>query len=227
MKCYSLFAILLLIQFSSADNAIIQGYVRDKSTGAPFRNVVVEIYSTDDSSRPIASTRTNDQGFYGAEVVPEKYYDVFVRVGDPNPNQRTSTIVVNNSVYTINFEIQSEISHSQVMIERYGFWIVVIVATVILVIILIDQIFLRKKRIIKSLEQEKEVLEKKLEKEEVTAEDEMTRLQKETDQIEYMINLTKIKFHKRQLDEESFREIVRDYQKKLIELEAKINRLKT
>jgi hypothetical protein len=34
--------------------------------------------------------------------------------------------------------------------------------------------------------------------------------------------LTKIKYHKRELDEESFREIVKDYQKQLMEINVKI-----
>lgn len=40
--------------------------------------------------------------------------------------------------------------------------------------------------------------------------------------IEEMIELAKVKYHKRKLDEESFREIVRDNQKRLIEVETKI-----
>ncbi|MCX6695523.1 MAG: AAA family ATPase, partial [Candidatus Altiarchaeota archaeon] len=44
-------------------------------------------------------------------------------------------------------------------------------------------------------------------------------------EIESMIELAKSKYHKRELDEESFREITRDDQKKLIEIESKLNKL--
>ena len=40
-----------------------------------------------------------------------------------------------------------------------------------------------------------------------------------------MITLTKAKFHRREIDEESFREITRDQQEKLIELESEIKEL--
>ena len=47
-------------------------------------------------------------------------------------------------------------------------------------------------------------------------------LQKEKEEIEKMMAIAKAKYHKRELDEESFREIIRDNQKKVIELELKI-----
>ena len=55
--------------------------------------------------------------------------------------------------------------------------------------------------------------------------DELKQLLVEKDKIEYMINLTKIRYHKRAMDTESFREIVRDYQKKLVELDARMSEL--
>jgi hypothetical protein len=48
------------------------------------------------------------------------------------------------------------------------------------------------------------------------------RLLSEKKTIEEMIELAKIKYHKRTLDEESFREIIRDNQKRLIEIETRI-----
>ncbi len=54
---------------------------------------------------------------------------------------------------------------------------------------------------------------------------ELNRLNDEKRSIEGMIKLAHIKFNKRKLDEESFREIVRDHQKKLIEIEMQINDL--
>jgi hypothetical protein len=52
--------------------------------------------------------------------------------------------------------------------------------------------------------------------------DELTQLQEEKNQIDELIKRTKVKYHKRELDEESFREIVKDYQKQLMEINVKI-----
>ncbi len=54
---------------------------------------------------------------------------------------------------------------------------------------------------------------------------ELLKLQDEKKSIEEMIRIAKKKYHNRMLDEESFREIVRDHQKKLIEIEARINQI--
>lgn len=54
---------------------------------------------------------------------------------------------------------------------------------------------------------------------------EISRLVKEKKRIEEMIELAKSKYHRRVLDEDSFREIVKENQKKLIEIEARINDL--
>jgi len=54
---------------------------------------------------------------------------------------------------------------------------------------------------------------------------ELDKLQKEKRDIEELIELAKKKYHSRKLDEESFREIVRDHQKKLIEIESKISNM--
>ncbi len=52
--------------------------------------------------------------------------------------------------------------------------------------------------------------------------DELTELQNKRDHIKELIRRTKVKYHKRELDEESFREIVKDYQKQLMEINVKI-----
>ncbi|MEA1925030.1 MAG: hypothetical protein U9M95_04095, partial [Candidatus Altiarchaeota archaeon] len=54
---------------------------------------------------------------------------------------------------------------------------------------------------------------------------ELKRLHDEKKSVEEMMKLAQFKFRKRKLDEESFREIVRDQQKRLIEIEATINEM--
>ena len=52
---------------------------------------------------------------------------------------------------------------------------------------------------------------------------EIVQLQNRKRELEEMIKIATHKFHRRKLDDQSFREIVRDQQGKLIEIEAKIN----
>lgn len=52
--------------------------------------------------------------------------------------------------------------------------------------------------------------------------DELNKLHEQKAHIEELIKRTKLKYHKREIDEESFREIVKDYQKQLMEINVKI-----
>lgn len=56
--------------------------------------------------------------------------------------------------------------------------------------------------------------------------DELEKLQERSKWIAELIKQTKIKYHKRDIDEESFREIVKEYQKELMELDLKVRVLK-
>jgi len=62
-------------------------------------------------------------------------------------------------------------------------------------------------------------------KEPGNVESELMKLKNEKDEIEGLIDLAKEKYHMRKIDQESFREIVRDHQKKLIEIESKMSRI--
>jgi 5-hydroxyisourate hydrolase-like protein (transthyretin family) len=223
---FFLFAALCTVSAGEFD-ATVKGFVMDQATGMPFSGVVVDIYKSDDHSTTAASVKTDERGYYETEVAGGQYYDIYVRLGDPNPYQRTQSVVQKNGVYTINFNVHTETNYSERVVERYGFWIVVVVAAIILLVILFDQLFFRRRRVVKALEDEQVKLKKRLEETTEEPKDELARLEKERDKMYYMINLSKIKFHKRELDEESFREIVRDYEKKLIEIEARIEELKS
>jgi|GEM_PF-2430694 len=63
-----------------------------------------------------------------------------------------------------------------------------------------------------------------LEKTTTPKQSENARLNAQRKEIEELINVTKKKYTKRQLDEDGFRGIVRDYQKQLIEIENKIKK---
>lgn len=219
----SLLLLLLLYSASAAENATIYGYVTDRDTGKPLDDIVVEIFSSADHSAPVASVYTDIKGSYNASVPAGQTYDIYVRLGKVNPSQ--SVYLAEGYVQKVDFEISMQsVSQTTSIIEDSGFSMVVVVAVVILVVILFDQVYLRKKRVMRDLEAEKKHLEKKL-AEEGEPMDELSSLKKERDRINYMVNLTKTKYHQRKLDEESFREIVRDYQKTLIEIETKIEEM--
>lgn len=56
--------------------------------------------------------------------------------------------------------------------------------------------------------------------------DEIKKLQDEKGRLEELIKNTKAKYHRREIDEESFREIVKDYQKELMEINVKIGKMR-
>lgn len=56
-------------------------------------------------------------------------------------------------------------------------------------------------------------------------EEKITELSAKRDEINSLIELSRKKYMKRQLDEETFKEIVRDYQKELIGIEGEIKKL--
>ena len=213
--------LIALLTLSSAQNAELQGYVKDRKTGAPYAGINVDIYPSDDHSRPAAQTQTDSKGYYSATVPPGKYYDVYARIGDTNPTYRTSAAVAEGGVYIMDFNIDAESSYTNIVVEKYGFWIVVLVAFIILAVILADTAvrMLSRRR---EGSMEAGVQARAGEK----PADELGGLLKDKQEIESMIELSKSKYHKRLIDDESFREIVRDQQKNLIEVEAKIRSLK-
>ena len=181
--------------------ATIQGYVRDRNTGESRAGVKVELYSSDDHTNVVSSTETDDKGFYMMSVEAGRYYDVYLRVGDVNPNQRTPEIVSSGGSYAMNFNIVTESSYSDSVVEKYGFGIVVAVALLVLAIIVFDKLLSRR-----------------------THEPSVDEMKRERDEIKGMLDVAREKYHRREIDEESFREITRDEQQRLIQLEAKISK---
>lgn len=59
-----------------------------------------------------------------------------------------------------------------------------------------------------------------------TTSGELEKLEKERDIIQELIKKAKLMYHKREIDEESFREIIKDYQKQMMENSMKIKELK-
>jgi len=57
------------------------------------------------------------------------------------------------------------------------------------------------------------------------ADPEVKKLTDERAEIQTMIEMTKAKYHTRAIDEKSFSNIIEDYQKRLIEIEAKLKKL--
>jgi len=215
-------AIILIPGICIASAVPVQGHVRDQDTGRPMKGIVVEIYDTNNPAKPVANSTTDESGYYKFDVEPNRNYDIYVRLGKVNPSK---TIYVGTGGAIQDFRLSTKGNWVEIT-EESGLWVVVVVAIFIILFIIFDQLYLKKRRMLKALEKETSELEKKLDKDVVEGEtNELDSLKKERDRLKYMINRTKIKYHKREIDEESFREIVRDYQKKLIEVETKIEEI--
>jgi hypothetical protein len=80
------------------------------------------------------------------------------------------------------------------------------------------------------LQKEKNELEdiirvSKVQKKSYSVDNELIELQKKKDEIEEIIRIAKVKYYKRKLDEDSYKGIVKDNQEKLIQVEAKIGKI--
>jgi uncharacterized membrane protein len=188
---------------SEPDYATISGYVRDAKTGASIRNVRVEIFPSSDHSSPTFSTQTDERGYYVARVTPGDYYDIYLRMGDLNPSQRTTTSAEGGSSYTVNFNIVTESNYQNTVVERYGIGLALAVAVVVLMVIVFDRLVALRGSRAPSIDE----------------------LRRQRDALIETIGLARGKYHKREIDEESFREITREEQMKLLELESKIKTL--
>ncbi len=222
----SLILIISAVSVNSVSNPTVEGYVLNTDDGKPFVGVTVDIFLSSDHSTPAASCVTDNRGYYSTTLASNENYDLYVRLGKKNPTQTVH--LGGGEIREVNFKLTMESISESGFQEDHGIWMVLIVAIVILIVILVDQVFLRRGRAIRELERERDELESRLRGEVITEpekEDELTALMKEKDKVQYMINMCRLKYHKRALDEESFREIVRDYQKRLIEIEAHIKEL--
>ena len=221
-KTIILFLVASLLAAAGAQqNAIIYGYVLDEKTGAPLDKVVVEIFASDDPSRAIVSRYTDSRGFFNASVQGNKNYEIYVRLGDKNPKQ--SVYVTGGAIQEVRFVVSMETINEQNIIEQPYFLVFAVIAVLVIGVILFDEVYMRRRKI-SALETDKEKLKNRIES---TVElDEVSTLEKKRDRIELMIKMAQLKFHKRKLDDESFREIVRDKQKDLIEIEARLSELK-
>ncbi|VVB54915.1 Carboxypeptidase regulatory-like domain protein [uncultured archaeon] len=207
-------AVFWLVQVALAQNATISGHVTDKDTGRPYSGVSVEVFNATDHSVPVAALVTDDKGFFETEVPGMVNYDIFLRVGKSNPSQ--SVYVQAGQIQTVDFIVSSRAVSASEAEDSGGFIVVVVVALVVLAVILVDQVLSRRKgkAVVggsAAVLPAKESLEQR-----------KARLTSEKARIEEMISLTKNKYQHRLIDEESFREIIRDHQKKLIEVEAQL-----
>jgi len=222
--CLILSTALLSTVVDAESWARIEGYVTDKDTGRPYTNISVYIYSPSDHSNLIASDETDGRGFYNITVQPGKNYDIYVRVGKTNPSE--SVYVRYGEICHRDFKLSMQSVNEGEFLDEPEAQIVFLVAAIILILILVDQIFMKRRRRIRELERERRLLEKEIETKEKQDVDELTQLEKERNTINYSINLAKIKYHKRSLNERSFRDIIRDYEKRLIEIESRIREIK-
>ncbi len=223
--CMLIFIVSLTFSAANAEsNATIYGYVIDKDTGKPFNDITIELFSSSDHSTPVAVLSTDEKGFYNTTVPAGISYDIYVRLSKVNPSR--TVYVGEGHVQRVDFEISMQSIGKKDIIEESGFSIVVVVAFAILAIILLDQMRLRRKRAIYEAEISEDATKKNQGEAKTKPEDDIDALKKEKERIENLVALTKKKYHKRKIDDESFREMIRDYQKRLIEIEEKMNEKK-
>jgi len=206
MRTSSVIVIALLAAHaccSQGDYSVIQGYVTDLKTGASIQSVKVEVFDSQDHSKPQVSAVTDQKGFYSVEVPVGSYYDVYLVSGEARPNQRTTEAVRAGVVYTVNFKIDSESDYSATIVEKYGIELAAGAAAVFLLAVAADQLLLRRRPKAPGLKE----------------------LKDERDRILQMLEMAKTKYHRREMDEDSLRQITKDKQERLIELESKIREL--
>jgi len=221
--CLAVFFSLIASTACSASVAYVEGFVKDKDTGRPFENVVVEVFNTSSPNTPVASMVTDANGFYNVSV-SKGNYEIFVRVGSSNPRQ--SVYVQSGEIQHIDFVIDKKSITGESITSNPMTLLQIGIAVLILLGILADQLFFRKRRVATGLAAETARIEREI-KSAGSGVDDLTGLRNEKKQLEYMIDLTRTKYHQRAINEESFREIIRDYQEKLIEVEAKIAALES
>ncbi len=54
----------------------------------------------------------------------------------------------------------------------------------------------------------------------------LAKLEDKREEVQQMIELTKKKFYQRELDQDSFKELIKEHEKNLISIESKINKIK-
>ncbi len=189
----------LPLSASSQDYGEISGLVRDVDTGAAMEGLRVDVYASGEYDTPVASSFTDSKGRYFVNVSSGRYYDAYLRYGESNPSMRTPEAVRGGRSYELNFNIKESSNLTEVVVEKYGIWVVVLVAVVVLGLFASDVLF-SKKRPKKSLQE----------------------LKKERDDIKKVLDISHEKYLGREIDEETFRGISKDKQERLIEIESSI-----
>jgi|GEM_PF-3845977 len=195
-------AILLMVASLAGaqdDKAILQGTVIDGLSGESLAGIHMVVYAAEDHSRPLDAEVTDPKGNYRILVEPGRFYDVYLRLPDSSHNQRTPEAVQAGVEYNMNFKIMRKSSFSNQVTEEYGIWIVAAVAFVFFLIVGYDNLFSKhgKKPSVEDLKKEKEEIEK-------------------------VLLIARDKYHKREIDEDSFKKITTDKQQRIIEIESKI-----
>jgi uncharacterized membrane protein len=197
-KILSCLVLAAFLQSVAAESATLEGYVQDGNTGKSMHAVIVEVYKSEDHSRVVNNTLTDGKGFYSLSVAPGPFYDVYLRMGGGSHNQRTTEAVKADGVYKLNFNIVTESSYENTIVERYGLGLVVLVAILVLALIILDLAYSKRRS------------------------PSLADLKKEKEEIEKMVEISREKYHKREIDEETFKSISAGKQERLIEIESKI-----
>jgi uncharacterized membrane protein len=204
MKCLHVSLIILFLAGlgCSSGTASLKGIVTDAGSGKSLEGIEVEVFETGDYSAPVAAAKTDDMGCYEVTVGTGRYYDVYLRLGSVNPNQRTPEAVREGAAYTLNFNIIRESSYEGAAPERYASVMLIILAFSLILLAVYDRVFTEGRPKVSV--------------------DDLDRAKRE---VEDMIELSRQKYHRREIDEDGFREISKRQQERLIEIESKLKAL--
>lgn len=180
--------------------AVIEGTITDAHTGEAVSDIQVDVYAADDKNYPVATAYTDKAGFYQVEVKKRNFYDAHILWAGGSTSDRTREAVRAGGTYVLNFQIGKETEATQSAVEKYGFGFVVVVAGFVLLIIIVDIVFSRSKKRGPS----------------------RAELVNELDEIKSILEISRQKYHKREIDELSFREISKEKQSRIIEIESKL-----
>lgn len=194
-----LFMLLAPSLAMAAEQAMVSGLVRDADTGAGLSGLTVEVYKSGEYDKPVSKSTTDEGGRYEVAVESGFYYDAYLRYGGSNPTMRTPEAARGGRTYELNFNIKESSNFTEVVVGKYGIWVVVAVALIVLALIVIDIMSSRRK-----------------------SGSSPADFRKERDEIQKMLDISHEKYLKREIDEETFKSITSAKQERLIELESKL-----
>lgn len=181
------------------------------ASGEEKKFLVPEVPPFPDSGKKTISVRVSSPGI-SADSNDVYKKDVVVLAGSAGENSGGSQAGAGTPATGIGEKLKNYMENQNA--EPNFSSIIIILIIVVIVIGIIAAVYMLKKRPAQPQQPQMVLTD--------TVEVELDSLRKEKEELEEAINIAKIKFYKRQMDEDSYKEIVKDHQEKLTRIEAKM-----